>query len=396
MKARYNYRIYPKNYQLEPLAKAMGCARVVWNDALWLYKKAVIEGIDRPKNISSLVITQAKKTEARKWLSEVSSVVLQQSLRDLQTAWHNYFSSKKGERNGKQVGQPKFKKKSSRQTIRFAKNAFSLHSQSVKLAKIGHIKMVVSRPLPSEPSSVTIIKDCSGRYFASFVVEVDQPIGLPTECSCGIDLGLTHFCILSSGEKIENPRLHKKMLKRIKKANRRLAKAKRDSRRRERRKRKLAKLHVKVKDQRTDFLHKLTTRLVRENQTLAVEDLNVAGLIKNRKLSRAISDAGWSKFKTMLAAKCDKYGRDLIIVDRWYPSSQICSCCGQSGGRKELDVREWECLYCNTAHDRDINAATNLIKYQDAGGQSESKNERGANISLPVVAVGNEALTIPR
>ena len=396
MKARYNYRIYPKNYQLEPLAKAMGCARVVWNDALWLYKKAEIEGIDRPKNISSLVITQAKKTEARKWLSEVSSVVLQQSLRDLQAAWNNYFSSKKGERKGQEVGKPKFKKKSSRQSIRFAKNAFSLHSQSVKLAKIGHIKMIVSRPLPSEPSSVTIIKDCSGRYFASFVVECDQPIPPPAECSCGIDLGLTHFCILSSGEKIENPRIHKKMLRRIKKANRRLAKAQRDSKRRVKRKRKLAKLHAKVKDQRTDFLHKLTTRLVRENQTLAVEDLNVAGLIKNRKLSRAISDAGWSKFKTMLAAKCDKYGRDLIIVDRWYPSSQICSCCGQSGGRKELDVREWECLYCNTTHDRDINAATNLIKYQDAGGQSESKNERGANISLPVVAVCNEALTIPR
>ena len=393
MKARYNYRIYPKNNQLEPLAKAMGCARVVWNDALWLYKKAERQKTDRPKNISSVVITQAKKTEARKWLSEVSSVVLQQSLRDLQTAWNNYFSSKKGERKGKEVGKPKFKKKSSRQAIRFAKNAFSVHSSSVKLAKIGHIKMVVSRPLPSEPSSVTIIKDCSGRYFASFVVEVDRPIPTPTDCSCGIDLGLTHFCILSSGEKVENPRLHKKMLKRIKKANRKLAKAKRDSKRRERRQRKLAQLHAKVKDQRTDFLHKLTTRLVRENQTLAVEDLNVAGLIKNRKLSRAIADAGWAKFKTLLAAKCDQYGRDLIIVDRWYPSSQICSCCGKSGGRKELNVREWECLYCNAFHDRDICAATNLINSREAGGQSDSLNGRGASISLPMVAVCDEPST---
>ena len=425
MKARYNYRIYPKNHQLEPLAKAMGCARVVWNDALWLYKKAEIEQADRPKNISSVVITQAKKTEARKWLSEVSSVVLQQSLRDLQTAWNNYFSSKKGERKGQEVGKPKFKKKSSRQAIRFARNGFSVRSQLVKLAKIGHIKMVVSRPLPSEPSSVTIIKDCGGRYFASFVVEVEQPIPpqngaykllgkpqetAPPECSCGIDLGLTHFCILSvrhgevsspsaitllsSGEKVENPRLHKKMLKRIKKANRRLAKARRDSKRREKRKRKLAKLHLLVKDQRTDFLHKLTTRLVRENQTLAIEDLNVAGLIKNRKLSRAIADAGWAKFKTLLAAKCNKYGRDLIIVDRWYPSSQICSCCGKSGGRKELNVREWECLYCNTFHDRDKNAATNLINYREAGGQSDSDlNGRGASVSLPMVAVCDEAST---
>ena len=407
MKARYNYRIYPKNHQLELLAKAMGCARVVWNDALWLYKKAETEQLDRPKNISSVVITQAKKTKARKWLSEVSSVVLQQSLRDLQTAWNNYFSSKKGERKGKEVGKPKFKKKSSRQAIRFARNSFSVHSQSVKLAKIGHIKMVVSRPLPSDPSSVTIIKDCSGRYFASFVVEVAQPILPQTDNSIGIDLGLTHFAILSTSEKIENPRLHKKMLKRLKKANRKLAKAKRDSKRRERRQRKLAKLHAKVKDQRTDFLHKLTTRLVRENQTLAVEDLNVAGLIKNRKLSRAIADAGWAKFKTLLAAKCDKYGRDLIIVDRWYPSSQICSCCGKSGGRKELNVRAWECLYCNAFHDRDICAAENLNRW--AGGQSDQygvhkclgkpqattphKNGRGASVSLPVVAVCDETST---
>ncbi|MDJ0680101.1 MAG: RNA-guided endonuclease TnpB family protein [Xenococcaceae cyanobacterium MO_167.B52] len=407
MKARYNYRIYPKKHQLEPLAKAMGCARVVWNDALWLYKKAEIEQTDRPKSISSVVITQAKKTEARKWLSEVSSVVLQQSLRDLQTAWNNYFESKKGNRKGKAVSKPKFKKKSSRQAIRFAKNAFTIHSESVKLAKIGQIKMVVSRPLPSDPSSVTIIKDCAGRYFASFVVEVSAPIPPSNNCSCGIDLGLTHFCILSSGEKVENPRLHKKMLKRIKKANRRLAKAKRDSNRRKKRKLKLAKLHAKVKDQRTDFLHKLTTRLVRENQTLAIEDLNVSGMVKNRKLSRAISDAGWTKFKTMLAAKCDKYSRDLIIVDRWYPSSQICSCCGQSGGRKELNVREWQCLYCNTFHDRDICAAENLNQW--AGGQSDQngvhkclgkpqattphKNGRGSNCKTTNVAVCVEPST---
>lgn len=393
MKARYNYRIYPKTHQLEPLAKAMGCARVVFNDALWLYKKAEIEKTDRPKNISSLVITQAKKTEERKWLSEVSSVVLQQSLRDLQTAWDNYFNSKKGKRKGQNVGRPKFKKKQSRQAIRFTTNAFSAHSESVKLAKIGHIPMIVSRPLPSAPSSVTIIKDCAGRYFASFVVEVTQPISPQTANSVGIDLGLTHFAILSSGEKIENPRLHKKMLKRIKKANRRLSKAKSDSNRRKKRQLKLAKLHGKIKDQRTDFLHKLTTRLVRENQTLAIEDLNVCGLVKNRKLSRAISDAGWAKFKTFLAAKSDKYGRNLTIVDRWFASSQVCSCCGQSGGKKELDVREWTCLYCNTTHDRDINAAINL---RDAGGLSESENGRGSKCKTTNVAVCVEPSTTPK
>lgn len=386
MKARYNYRIYPKQSQLTPLAKAFGSSRVVWNDAWWLYKNAERSNLDRPNKISNLVITQAKKTEERKWLSEVSAVVLQQSLRDLQQAWSNYFESKKGKRKGKEVGKPKPKKKHGKQAIRFASNAFSVHSQSVYLAKIGHVKVVFSRLLPSKPSSVTIIKDTTGRFFASFVVEVPEEIAPQTTKSCGIDLGLTHFAILSTGEKIENPRLHKKMLRKIKLANRRLAKAKRDSNRRKKRKLKLSKLHAKVKDQRTDFLHKLTARLVRENQALAVEDLNVSGMVKNRKLSRAISDAGWSKFKTMLQAKCDKYGRDLTIVDRWYPSSQICSCCGKSGGKKELNVREWKCLFCNTKHDRDLNASINLNRW--AGGQSDqNKYERGASVSQAKLAV---------
>ncbi|MEM8828162.1 MAG: RNA-guided endonuclease TnpB family protein [Cyanobacteria bacterium P01_G01_bin.19] len=261
---------------------------------------------------------------------------------------------------------------------------------------MGHVKVVFSRPLiiPSKPSSVTIIKDTTERYFASFVVEVPQEIATQTNNSCGIDLGLTHFAILSTGEKIENPRWHKKMLRKIKKANRAFAKAKKDSQRRKKRKLRLAKLHAKVKDQRTDFLHKLTTRLVAENQSLAIEDLNVAGLVKNKKLSRAISDAGWAKFKTMLAAKCDKYGRNLTIVDRWYPSSQICSCCGKSGGKKELNVRKWTCLYCNTTHDRDFNAAENLKRW--TGGQSDQdKKERGVSVSLVVPAVCDESLTTP-
>ncbi|VEP17483.1 transposase [Hyella patelloides LEGE 07179] len=329
-------------------------------------------------------------------MSEVSSVVLQQSLRDLEQAWSNYFNSKSGKRKGKDIGKPKPKKKHGKQAIRFASNAFTVSSQSVYLAKIGHVKVVFSRPLPSEPSSVTIIKDTTGRYFASFVVEVPKEIAPQTDISCGIDLGLTHFAILSTGEKVENPRLHKKMLRKIKLANRRLAKAKKDSNRRKKRKLRLAKLHAKVKQQRTDFLHKLTTQLATENQSLAIEDLNVAGMVKNRKLSRAISDAGWAKFKTMLQAKCDKYGRDLTIVDRWYASSQICSCCGQSGGKKELNVREWECLHCNAFHDRDENAAANLKNQtkREAGGQSDSYNNgHGECVSLPVVAVLGEVST---
>ena len=332
MKARYNYRIYPKPQQIIELAKAFGCARVVYNDALTMYQKAFEANEPRPKDLDKLVITQAKKTDERARLSEVSNIVLQQSYRDLQQAWSNYFESLSGERKGIKLGKPRFKKKQSRQTIRLTRGGFSVHSCSVKLAKIGHIPMVVSRPLPSKPSSVTIIKDTAGRYFASFVVEVAPerpPIELEAtsssqvaaspiiaEKSVGIDLGLTHFAILSDGEKIENPRLHKKQLKRIKRASRKLSRCKKDSNRRKVAKLKLAKLHAKVKDSRTDFLHKLTSRLVRENHSIAIEDLNVSGMVRNRKLSRAISDAGWSFFRTLLTAKADKHGRHLSVINR--------------------------------------------------------------------------------
>ena len=393
MKARFKYRIYPKPHQLEPLAKAFGCARVVWNDALAIYKDAHKKGLERPKDVDKIVITSAKKTEERAWLAEVSNIVLQQSFRDLQQAWNNFFSSGKGERKGKRVGSPKFKKKQSKQTIRFREGGFSVHSQSVKLAKIGHISIEVSRPLPSKPSSVTIIKDTAGRYFASFVVEViSQP--LPKSANAvGIDLGLTHFAILSTGEKIDNPRFQKKRLKKIKRANRRLSKCKVGSKRREVAKRKLAKVHAKVKDARTDFLHKLTTRLVRENQALAIEDLNVSGMVKNRKLSRAISDVGWSSFRTLLNAKYDKYSRHLTIINRWEPTSQKCNVCGKSGGRKELHIREWQCLHCGVVHDRDINAAQNI---KVAGGHSETQNGRWSECKTTSVAVRDESSTIPK
>ncbi len=398
MKARYNYRIYPKQNQVHLLAKAFGCARVVWNDALSLYQSAYRQGEPRPKDVDKIVITVAKKTEERKWLGEVSNIVLQQSYRDLQQAWSNFYNSLNGKRKGKKVKPPRFKKKNSRQSLRFRKGGFSVHSSSVKLAKIGHVPMIVSRPLPSEPSSVTIIKDCTGRYFASFVVEVEQIRAPLTENKIGLDLGLAHFATLSTGEKIDNPRYQKKLLNKIKKANRKLSRCKLGSKRREKAKNRLAKLHAKVKDQRTDFLHKLTTRLVSENQAIALEDLNVSGLVKNRKLSRAISDAGWYKFREMLTAKCDKYGRKLVVIDRWEPTSQKFSKCHFRGGKKELHVREWICLKCNTLHGseallqavRDVCASENI---KVAGGLSETINGRGSKCQTISVAVCDEPST---
>ena len=442
MKARFRYRIYPNLNQRIQLAKQFGCNRVIWNDALAIYRK---EGI-KTKDVDKRVITQAKKTEERCWLSEVSNIPLQQSFRDLRQAYNNFFNSLKGKRKGKKVGEPKFKSKHSRRGLEsadvalqrrnapaFAKyriGGFSVHSESVKLAqrvradrrltttgmrsiRIGHIPMIVSRSLPSPPSSVTIIKDTTNRYFASFVVRRVLCGKLPTQKptvevepvsinainkSVGIDLGLTHFAILSSGEKIDNPRLHKKMLKRIKKANKKLSKCKKGSNRRQKAKLKLAKLHVKVKESRTDFLHKLTTRLARENQAIAIEDLNVSGMVKNRKLSKAISDAGWHSFKQLLTAKCDKYNRQLVVIDRWEATSQKCSNCGNRwsdspaegsrrtpvrGGKKKLNVREWTCLNCNTHHDRDVCAAENILV---AGGLSETLNGRGRDSKTNLLA----------
>ncbi|VEP18492.1 transposase [Hyella patelloides LEGE 07179] len=379
MKARFKYRIDPNSNQRIQLAKQFGCNRVVWNDALAIYKK---EGI-HTKDVDKRVITQAKKTEERHWLSEVSNIPLQQSFRDLKQAYSNFFNSLKGKRKGKKVGEPKFKSKHSRQTARYRIGGFSVHSESVKLAKIGHIKMVVTRQLPSESTSVTITRDTTNRYFASFVVEIEPEIFAATNSSVGIDLGLSHFAILSNGEKIENPRLHKKMLKRIKKANKKLSRCKKDSNRRKRAKLKLAKLHAKIKDSRTDFLHKLTTRLVSENQAIAIEDLAVGNLIKNCKLSRAISDAGWYSFRQLLIAKCDKYNRQLVVIDRWEATSQKCSNCGFNGGKKKLNVREWTCLNCGVHHDRDICAAINI---KVAGGLSETKNGRGRDNKTTLVA----------
>ena len=386
MKARFKYRIYPNINQRIQLAKQFGCNRVVWNDALAIYKK---EGI-HTKDVDKRVITKAKKTTERAWLAEVSNIPLQQSFRDLKQAYSNFFNSLKGKRKGKKVGEPKFKSKNSRQTARYRIGGFSVHSESVKLAKIGHIPMVVSRSLPSLPSSVTIIKDTTDRYFASFVVEVNPIIEPAPNKSVGVDLGLNHFAILSDGEKIDNPRLHKKMLKRIKKASKKLSKCKKGSNRRQKAKLKLAKLHAKIKYSRTDFLHKLTTRLVRENQAIVIEDLAVGNMVKNRKLSRAISDAGWYSFKQLLTAKCDKYNRHLVVIDRWEATSQKCSNCGFNGGKKELIIREWTCLNCNVHHDRDICAAKNILV---AGGLSETLNERGASVSQPLVAVCDETLT---
>ena len=358
MKARYQYRIYPTDQQRQSLAQLFGCVRVAWNDALALCKQSE----RRPKSaeLQKIVITQAKQSEERAWLSEVSVVPLQQSVADLETAFKNFFDSCKGKRKGGKVGYPKFKKRTNNQSARFTLRGFSRSEDGgVYLAKIGIVKPIWSQKLPSEPSSVTVINDCANRYFLSFVVEV-QPIQSEAKNpSIGIDLGIKTFAVMSNGEKAESPS-YKKLDQKVRKLQRKLARQPKDSRRRNVTRIRIAKLHNQIADTRKDFLHKLSTKIVNENQVIVLEDLNVSGMVKNRKLSRAISRQGWREFRTLCEAKSEKFGREFKVISRWEPTSQVCADCGFKWGKIDLSIRSVLCLSCGTEQDRDENAAKNI------------------------------------
>lgn len=366
MKVRYKYRIYPNDVQKVKLNQLFGCCRYVWNQTLAHCNKLYAQKEKKPSNgdLQKLFITKAHETTL--WLKEVASTPLQQSLNDLDTAYKNFFESLSGKRKGPKLKAPKFQSRKSRQSARFMSNNFKVGQHKIKLTKVGKVKIVWSRELPSKPSSATVIKDASGRYFVSFVVETNADFLEPNGQSIGIDLGITTFATLSNGEKIEAPKPLKKNLKKLKRFQRSLSRCQKGSNRREKARLKVAKIHAKIKDIREDFLHKLSTRLIRENQTIILEDLNVSGMIKNRKLSRAISDLGWRSFRTMVEYKSSKYGREFQVINRWEPTSQKCSHCGFNGGKKELSVREWICLNCGTFHDRDVNAALNILSAGNA------------------------------
>lgn len=359
MKARYQYRFYPTDQQQQLLAQLFGCVRVVWNDALVLCKKS--EKLPSNGSLQKLLITQAKKTKERSWLSDVSNIPLQQSVMDLGVAYKNFFDSLKGKRKGKKVGSPKFKKKTNKQSARFRIGGFSIKKDEVYLAKIGNVKLIWSRRLPSVPSSVTVIKDCANRYFLSFVVEV-EPVQIDAKNqSIGIDLGIKTFAVMSNGEKAQSPN-YSILDRRVRKLQRKLARQPKDSKRRNVTRIKIAKLHNKIADARKDFLHKLSTKIVNENQVIILEDLNVSGMVKNRKLARSISLQGWREFRTFCEAKSEKLNRDFRVINRWEPTSQICSECGYRWEKLDLSIRSVLCLNCNTEHDRDGNASKNIEK----------------------------------
>ncbi len=357
MKARFQYRFYPTIQQRQALAQLFGCVRVVWNDALTQSKSEKYPGY---KTLSKS-LTLSKKTEERAWLNDVSSVPLQQSLKQLDVAYKNYFDSLKGKRKGKKLGQPRFKKKTKSQSATFVKSGFSIKGDSVYLAKIGNVSPIWSRQMSADPSSVTVIKDCANRYFLSFVVEINADIVEAKKHSIGIDLGIKTFAVMSDGTSAKSPN-YKQLDRKIRKLQRKLARQAKDSKRRNKTRIQIAKLHNQIADTRKDFLHKLSTKVVSENQTIILEDLNVSGMVKNRKLARAISQQGWYEFRTLCEAKSEKFGREFRVISRWEPTSQICSNCGFRWEKLDLKIRSVQCLNCGIEHDRDENAAKNINK----------------------------------
>ncbi|MFI5554011.1 RNA-guided endonuclease InsQ/TnpB family protein [Streptomyces sp. NPDC051738] len=359
MKRAFKYRFYPTDAQAAELSRTFGCVRKVYNMALAARTEAWARQERVNYNQTSAMLTAWKKTEELAYLNEVSSVPLQQALRHLQTAFANFFA--------KRARYPRFKvKKKSRASAEYTSSAFRFRDGSLTLAKMAEpLDIVWSRPLPegASPSTVTVSRDGAGRWFVSLLCEDPsvKPLAA-TGTAVGIDVGLDHLLTLSTGEKIANPRHERRDRERLARTQRELSrKAKGEGANRRKARAKVAKIHARIADRRRDVLHKLTTRLVRENQTLVIEDLTVRNVVRNRSLARAISDAAWSQFRSMLEYKAGWYGREVVAVDRFFPSSKLCSHCGTLQPAMPLNVRTWTCDNCGTAHDRDVNAAKNLL-----------------------------------
>ncbi|GAA4315551.1 RNA-guided endonuclease TnpB family protein [Actinomadura luteofluorescens] len=367
----FRYRFYPTSEQVEHLSRTFGCVRLVYNMALEARIKAHQKGRSMAYKESSAALTAWKREDDFSFLNEVSCVPLQQALRHLQTAFLNY--------SAKRAGHPRFKsRKRSRASAEYTRSAFRYADGRLSLAKLKEpLRVVWSRPLPEgvEPSTVTVSRDPAGRWFVSLLCEIPVELMAPTDKSVGLDAGITALVTTSAGEKVCNPRHERSDRRRLLKAQRVLSRREPGSAGHAEARLRLARVHARIADRRRDFLHKLTTRLVRENQAVVIEDLNVAGMVRNHRLARAITDAAWREMRFMLEYKCASYGRDLVVIDRWYPSSKRCSECGAVRRDLPLGVRTWTCS-CGAEHDRDVNAARNIL----AVGLAERRNACGADV----------------
>jgi putative transposase len=353
----FKYRFYPTPEQESLLRRTMGCARLVYNRALAVRTEAWYSEKKRVGyNDTSAMLTDWKKQEDLNFLNEVSCVPLQQGLRHLQKAFSNFFDGR--------AKYPTFKKKRNGGSAEFTKSAFKFRDGQVFLAKCSEpLPIVWSRALPpkASPSTITVKLSPAGRWTVSLLADVEiKP--LPSSLNqIGIDLGVTSLVALSNGEQIANPKGFKAKRTKLRRVQKALSRKLVGSNNRYKARLKVASVHQEIADARKDFIHKLTTRLMRENQTIAVEDLAVKNMVKNRKLALSISDASWGELVRQLEYKCDWYGRTMVKIDRWFPSSKRCGECGYIADKMPLNIREWTCPQCGTHHDRDLNAANNIL-----------------------------------
>ncbi len=361
----YRFRFYPTTEQENLLRRTMGCVRLVYNKALAVRTDGWYEKQERiGYGQTSSLLTEWKKLEDLEFLNQVSCVPLQQCLRHLQTAFTNFFA--------KRAKYPNFKKKRNGGSAEFTKSAFKWKDGKLFLAKCQDpLNIIWSRFLPQDcsPSTVTVKLDPSGRWFVSILVKDPTIKPLPkTGKKVGIDVGVTSLITTSKGEKVANPKQFNRLYKKLKRKQSSLSRKIKGSNNRYKACLEVAQVHAQIKDSRTDFLHKLTTKLVRENDLIAIEDLAIRNMVKNRKLARSISDASWGEFNRQLEYKCQWYGKELIKIDRYFPSSKRCGNCGHIIDKLPLNIREWECPKCGVNHDRDINASQNIL----AAGQAVS------------------------
>ncbi len=390
MQVRYRYRVYPGPGQQQALARMFGCARVVFNDCLRVRDACHAAGEKiSDTEVQRRVVTLAKRTAERAWLAEVSSVALVQACQDARRAYRNWFDSLSGVRKDRRVGHPRFRTKHGRQAIRLTRNGFTLHGDRLYVAKVGDLRVRWSRPLPSVPSSVTVIKEADGRYYASFVVQRDATPLPACDREIGMDVGLASLVVTSDGEVIANPRFLRIRERRLTRAQRTLSRKAKGSANREKARHRVAVLHRKVRETRLDHAHKTALRLVRDNQAVYAEDLAIAGLARTR-LARSVHDASWAQLLRLIEEKARRYEREFRRIGRFEPTSQVCSACGVNDGPKPLSVRTWTCPACGAVHDRDVNAARNIL----AAGRADRLNDCRGNVSPPlVVAVSGEAGT---
>jgi putative transposase len=360
VRSAYKVRLYPTPEQAVVLNRTFGCVRLVWNQVLdWRTKRYRAEGAKTSYAQTDRYLTELKRDPEFAFLYEVSSVPLQQALRHQYTAFANFFA--------KRARHPRYKSRNGRQGASYTRSAFRYRDGELFLAKVpGALRFVWSwddvDPASIDPITVTVSRDADGMWHLSFAVETDDPQPLEeTGEHVALDLGVKDFAVTSEGERVANPRHLAKKLRNLARYERRKARKRKGSANRKKAARKVAAAHGKVRRAREDFLHKISTELCRRYDTIVVEDLNVAGMVRNRKLAKHLSDCGWGTLRTMLEYKTLRWGKRLVVIDRWFPSTKTCSHCGHLLARLSLGTRHWTCPDCGTLHDRDHNAAKNIL-----------------------------------